>query len=150
MNKKLIIIAVFLVVLLSVVAIVYLRASSGTNNNALNSIEGLEIKTLKDGGGEVSKIGDTLTVHYRGVLEDGTEFDSSIKRGNPFSFTLGQGRVILGWELGLLGMREGEKREIVIAPELGYGKRPAGSIPPNSTLIFEIELLEIRQNESVL
>ena len=150
MNKKLIIIALFLVVLLSVVAIVYLGASSGTNNNALNGIEGLEIKTLKDGGGEPSKIGDTLTVHYRGVLEDGTEFDSSIKRGNPFSFTLGEGRVILGWELGLLGMREGEKREIVIAPELGYGERPAGSIPPNSTLIFEIELLEIRQNESVL
>lgn len=150
MNKKLIKISVFLVVLLLVIVIVYLRSSSVTNDNALNGIEGLEIKVLEEVSGELSKIGDTLTVHYSGTLEDGTEFDSSIKRGSPFSFTLGEGRVILGWELGLLGMREGEKREIIIAPELGYGERQVGSIPPNSTLIFEVELLEIRQNESVL
>lgn len=79
-------------------------------------------------------------------MEDGTEFDSSIPRGQPLSFTLGMGQVIKGWDQGLLNMCEGEKRKLVIPPELGYGERGAGDkIPPNSVLIFEVELVKIER-----
>lgn len=82
----------------------------------------------------------------QGTLEDGTEFDSSIGRGQPLTFTLGMGQVIKGWDQGLLGMCEGEKRRLVIPPELGYGKAGAGEkIPPDSTLIFETELVKIER-----
>uniref|UniRef100_A0A182W2T9 peptidylprolyl isomerase n=1 Tax=Anopheles minimus TaxID=112268 RepID=A0A182W2T9_9DIPT len=93
-----------------------------------------------------TKKGDLVHMHYTGTLEDGTEFDSSIPRGNPLSFTLGMGQVIKGWDQGLLGMCEGEKRKLVIPPELGYGERGAGEkIPPNSVLIFEVELMKIER-----
>ncbi|MGR4001450.1 MAG: FKBP-type peptidyl-prolyl cis-trans isomerase [Alphaproteobacteria bacterium] len=84
-----------------------------------------------------------IRVHYVGTLEDGTEFDSSVARGDPFEFLLGVGSVIQGWEIGMLGMRKGGKRRLVIPPELGYGDREAGSIPPNSILNFEVEVLEV-------
>ncbi|XP_070577940.1 peptidyl-prolyl cis-trans isomerase FKBP2-like [Ptychodera flava] len=91
-----------------------------------------------------SKKGDTLHMHYEGKLEDGTEFDSSIPRGEPFVFTLGSGQVIKGWDQGLIGMCEGEKRKLVIPSELGYGERGAPpKIPGGATLIFEVELLKI-------
>uniref|UniRef100_A0A182QPG0 peptidylprolyl isomerase n=1 Tax=Anopheles farauti TaxID=69004 RepID=A0A182QPG0_9DIPT len=97
-----------------------------------------------------TKKGDLVHMHYTGTLEDGTEFDSSIPRGNPLTFTLGMGQVIKGWDQGLLGMCEGEKRKLVIPPELGYGERGAGEkIPPNSVLIFEVELMKIERKSEL-
>jgi len=104
----------------------------------------LEIETIVEGSGVESKVGDNLTVHYTGMLEDGTKFDSSVDRGTPFNFILGIGQVIEGWEKGMEGMKVGEKRKLTIPPEYAYGERGVpGVIPPNATLIFEVELLEI-------
>lgn len=108
------------------------------------SAQNLEIETLREGIGPGANRGQTVVVHYVGTLTDGTQFDSSRDRGQPFSFRLGEGRVIQGWEQGVVGMQRGELRRLVIPPSLGYGFRRAGSIPPNSTLIFEIEMIEIR------
>lgn len=109
-----------------------------------NKIQGMKIETLKEGTGPEAKAGDLVTVHYVGTLENGTKFDSSVDRGQPFQFTLGQNMVIQGWELGVAGMKAGEKRKLTIPPELGYGSQGAGGvIPPNATLIFEIDLLHI-------
>lgn len=107
--------------------------------------ENVQIETLVEGEGEGAKDGDTLSVHYTGTLTDGTKFDSSIDRGEPFSVTLGQKRVIAGWEQGLLGMKVGEKRKLTIPPSLGYGATgmPGTPIGPDATLIFEVELLSI-------
>lgn len=106
----------------------------------------VKIETLKDGAGEAAKDGDTLVVHYTGTLEDGKKFDSSRDRGQPFEVTLGQRRVIAGWEQGLQGMKKGETRRLTIPSELGYGARGAGGvIPPNATLVFEVELLDLRR-----
>ncbi len=85
-------------------------------------IQGMKVEILKEGTGEVAKNGDTISVHYTGTLENGTKFDSSLDRGVPFSFTLGEGRVIKGWDLGVLGMKVGEKRKLIIPAELGYGE----------------------------
>lgn len=105
----------------------------------------LQIETLKEGIGEQEvKEGDSVTVHYTGTLEDGTKFDSSLDRGEPFTFTIGQGSVIPGWEQGLMGMKVGEQRKLTIPSNLGYGSQGAGDIiPPNATLIFEVELISI-------
>ncbi|KAL5273936.1 FKBP2 family protein [Megaselia abdita] len=99
-----------------------------------------------------TKRGDFIHVHYKGTLEkDGSEFDSSYSRGNPFTFTLGTNQVIKGWDQGLLGMCEGEKRRLVIPSELAYGKSGSGQkIPPDSTLIFEVELIKIANQNSEL
>ncbi len=105
----------------------------------------LKIEVLSEGVDEFADVGDTVLVHYTGMLEDGTKFDSSLDRGTPFSFTLGEGRVIAGWEQGVLGMKTGEKRKLIIASELAYGESGVpGAIPSNATLIFEVELLEIQ------
>ena len=113
----------------------------------LNDNQNLKIEVLKEGAGEGAKNGDRVTVHYVGTLEDGTKFDSSVDRGQPFVFTLGIGQVIKGWDLGVLNMKVGEKRKLVIPSELGYGDigTPGGPIPPKATLIFEVELLNIFQ-----
>jgi FKBP-type peptidyl-prolyl cis-trans isomerase len=96
------------------------------------------------GTGQEAKTGDTVSVHYVGTLTDGTEFDQSRKRGQPFKFTLGAGNVIKGWDQGVVGMKVGGKRKLVIPPSLGYGARGAGgAIPPNATLNFDIELMSI-------
>merc|ERR1719330_2312646 len=93
-----------------------------------------------------TKKGDVLDMHYTGKLEDGTKFDSSLDRNQPFTFTLGTGQVIKGWDQGLLNMCEGEKRKLVIPPELGYGASGAPpAIPGNSVLIFEVELVKIER-----
>ena len=105
---------------------------------------GLQIKDLVVGTGEQAREGATVAVHYTGWLLDGTKFDSSVDRGTPFEFKLGQGRVIKGWDEGVATMRVGGKRELTIPPELAYGDRGAGAvIKPSDTLVFEIELLEV-------
>ncbi len=107
---------------------------------------GLKIIDLVVGTGDVASSGQTVAVHYRGTLEDGTQFDASYDRGTPFEFPLGAGRVIKGWDEGVQGMKVGGQRKLVIPPDLGYGSRGAGRvIPPNATLIFEVELLEIKK-----
>ncbi len=105
---------------------------------------GLQYLTLTDGTGTVAKAGDTVDVHYTGWLEDGTKFDSSVDRDQPFRFGLGDGMVIKGWDEGVAGMAVGGKRKLTIPSELGYGARAVGGvIPANSTLIFEVEVLGI-------
>jgi len=105
---------------------------------------GLKYVELAVGEGEAAKAGDRVQVHYTGWLLDGTKFDSSVDRGQPFPFLLGAGRVIRGWDEGVAGMKPGGKRKLVIPPDLGYGARgAAGVIPPNATLVFEVELLKI-------
>ncbi|MEX0681523.1 MAG: FKBP-type peptidyl-prolyl cis-trans isomerase [Balneolales bacterium] len=106
---------------------------------------GLQYFVHETGINEQPEAGDMISVHYSGFLENGTLFDSSKLRDQPFEFTVGEGQVIPGWDEGLLDMSVGEKRTIVIPPELGYGDAGAGNIiPPNSTLIFDVELLEIQ------
>ena len=115
-----------------------------SGNLAFSSENELKITINQNGSGYSAETGMSVSVHYTGKLEDGTVFDSSIPRGQPFTFTLGAGQVIKGWDLGVEGMKLGEKRSLVIPPHLGYGIRGAGAtIPPNATLIFDIELLEV-------
>jgi FKBP-type peptidyl-prolyl cis-trans isomerase len=105
----------------------------------------LQIEELQVGTGAEAKSGATVDVHYTGWLTNGTKFDSSKDRGRPFSFRLGAGQVIQGWDQGVAGMKIGGKRKLTIPPELGYGARGAGGvIPPNATLVFEVELLGVR------
>lgn len=106
---------------------------------------GLQYLDRELGKGYMPEDGDLVIVHYTGTLADGTKFDSSRDRGQTFSFPLGEGRVIKGWDEGLATMRIGGKRQLIIPPHLGYGERKAGSIPPNSTLYFEVELVDIRK-----
>jgi peptidylprolyl isomerase len=116
------------------------------DNEVIKTDSGLKYKELKIGEGNYPQKGDKVIVHYTGKLEDGTVFDSSLDRNVPFEFTLGQGRVIKGWDEGLVTMKIGGKRMLIIPPALGYGSKGAGDrIPPNSTLIFEIELLNIKK-----
>jgi len=105
---------------------------------------GLGIKILKEGDGELPKEGERVNVHYTGFLENGKKFDSSVDRGKPFSFPLGKGRVIKGWDQGVAKLKIGTKALLQIPPDLGYGSRGAGgAIPPNATLYFEIEVLGV-------
>ena len=106
---------------------------------------GLAIEELAKGRGPAAKAGDTVAVHYTGTLTEGTKFDSSRDRNQPFSFRLGQGQVIKGWDEGIAGMQIGGKRRLTIPADLAYGARGAGGvIPPNAVLIFEVELLDIQ------
>ena len=105
---------------------------------------GLGYLDLVEGKGERAAAGDSVTVHYTGWLKDGTKFDSSVDRGQPFAFALGRGRVIKGWDEGVATMKVGGRRRLIIPAHLGYGAQgAAGVIPPGATLIFEVELLGI-------
>jgi len=104
----------------------------------------MKLETITAGAGPSPKQGDTVTVHYTGWLMDGTKFDSSVERDEPFAFVLGTGQVIRGWDQGVASMRVGDKARLTIPPELAYGAAGyPGAIPPNATLIFEVELLSI-------
>ena len=136
----------FLIGLL-ILSITFNQNISGNNMDEklyITTDSGLKYYDIKIGQGDFPKPGDILSVHYTGKLEDGTIFDSSVKRGQPIEFPVGKGRVIKGWDEGLLSMKVGSKRELVIPSNLAYGERGAGGvIPPNATLIFEVELLAI-------
>lgn len=115
-----------------------------TEGKVVNKPSGLQYVDVVIGTGPEVQVGAQVSVHYTGWLEDKTKFDSSKDRGEPFSFVVGQGQVIKGWDEGLVGMKVGGTRKLVIPAQLGYGSNGAGGvIPPNATLIFEIELLKI-------
>ena len=106
---------------------------------------GLKYEELVEGDGPAAGVGQQVSVHYTGWLTDGSKFDSSLDRDQPFEFKLGRGMVIRGWDEGVAGMKVGGRRKLTIPPQLGYGAQGAGGvIPPNATLVFEVELLGIR------
>lgn len=105
---------------------------------------GLMYKVITEGRGQSPEKGDKVVVHYTGTFENGKVFDSSRERDKPFTFTVGTGQVIKGWDIGVMMMKKGGRRTFVIPPDLAYGSREMGNIPPNSTLIFDVELIEVK------
>ena len=122
-----------------------LAGSGRADDKVVTTDSGLKYIDLKVGSGAAAKKGDTVEVHYTGWLKDGKKFDSSVDRGEPFSFPLGAGRVIKGWDEGVAGMKVGGKRKLIIPSKLAYGEKGAGRvIPANAELTFEVELLKIK------
>jgi len=120
-------------------------AKPGTEAKIVTTPSGLQYQDVMAGTGPSPKTGQQVTVHYTGWLKDGTKFDSSVDRNEPFTFQIGVGQVIRGWDEGVSTMKVGGKRKLIIPPQLGYGARGAGGvIPPNATLYFEVELLGLR------
>ena len=116
-----------------------------TNEETMTTSSGLKFIDEVLGNGTSPKSGQTVKVHYTGWLQNGTKFDSSVDRGQPFEFIIGVGQVIKGWDEGVSTMKVGGKRKLIIPPDLGYGSRGAGgSIPPNATLVFDVELLGLK------
>ena len=122
-----------------------IKSNTMSEANAVTTASGLKYIELQEGTGATPQTGQTVEVHYIGTLENGTKFDSSRDRGKPFSFKIGTGQVIKGWDEGLSTMKVGGRRQLIIPSELGYGARGAGGvIPPNSTLIFDVELISVK------
>jgi peptidylprolyl isomerase len=163
-NKKGVLIASAIIVLLVIAVLAYITINKKevvsdqevtgieqqVNLNMENTTDGVKIVVLKEGQGEMSKIGDTVDMNYTGTLSNGTVFDSNVdpKFGHvePFTFTIGAGQVIKGWDVGVAGMKTGEKRRLELSPEFAYGSTDAGGvIPPNATLIFDVELVAIKK-----
>jgi len=120
-------------------------APTKVTGDGTKTADGLQYWDIKVGTGPVAAAGQTVKVHYTGWLTNGKKFDSSVDRGEPFTFNLGGGQVIKGWDEGVAGMKVGGKRQLRIPPQLGYGDRGAGGvIPPNATLVFDVELLGVR------
>ncbi len=116
-----------------------------TDKNTITTASGLQYIDTVEGDGASPTTGQTVTVHYTGTLTDGKVFDSSVERNKPFSFKIGVGQVIKGWDEGVASMKIGGKRQLIIPPDLGYGARGAGGvIPGNATLIFDVELLDVK------
>jgi FKBP-type peptidyl-prolyl cis-trans isomerase len=129
---------------LSVLILLALAACGGGNSSTSPSGGGsLVVEDLVVGTGATAAAGDTVTVHYIGTFTNGTKFDSSYDAGKPFAFRIGAGQVIAGWDQGVPGMKIGGKRRLTIPPELAYGSQGRGTIPPNTTLVFEIDMLSI-------
>jgi len=152
MKKNASLIVLIALILVGIVAVIMIVGSGELQPENLkkgelpvNTPEGkVQIEDIKVGEGAEAKNSSSVTVNYTGTLTDGTKFDSSLDRNQPFTFVLGDGEVIQGWEQGVLGMKVGGKRKLTIPPSLGYGDQSTGKIPANSTLIFEIELLEVK------
>ena len=146
--------AIAIILALAAVFVVAQTATkkSTTSTNAPTKVTGDGVRTasglvywdIRVGTGAIAKEGSHVRVHYTGWLTNGKKFDSSVDAGKPFDFTIGNGEVIKGWEEGVAGMKVGGKRQLRIPPDLAYGSRGVGSIPPNSTLIFDVELLEAK------
>ena len=116
-----------------------------TQAGGVTTPSGLKIEDIQVGTGASPQQGQTVVVHYTGWLTDGTKFDSSVDRAEPFKFRIGTGMVIKGWDEGVMGMKIGGKRKLTVPPQLGYGARGAGGvIPPNASLVFEVELLDVK------
>ena len=147
-TNTLIIIGIIILVLL-VVYFMFGRNSQNTMKQSQNTPAptqpvGLKIEDVQVGTGKEVKKGDTVVIHYNGTLTNGTKFDSSYDRGQPFETQIGVGQVIEGWDLGVVGMKVGGKRKLIIPPDLGYGANAVGPIPANSTLIFDVELVDVK------
>lgn len=157
MNEKTIVAGVIGVAVLLLGAAWYSNSQRGAATDATNTTTTtqptdtmpteLKVTDTVVGTGAEAKAGDTVFVHYTGTLTNGEIFDSSIPRGEPFSFQLGAGQVIQGWDIGIQGMKVGGKRTLVIPSSLAYGEQGVGPIPPNATLNFDVELLEVQSGK---
>jgi peptidylprolyl isomerase len=148
-NRRTQTIAVVAIAALAVAGVLFaglflLRGGGGTSGGEVTTASGLKYIDEVVGSGASPKTGQNVTVNYTGTLENGTKFDSSFDRGKPFTFRIGRDPVIQGWEEGLMSMKVGGKRRLIVPPQLGYGSEGRPGIPPDATLIFEVELLGVQ------